>query len=84
MPIDIINHHEQQKESDGQWVNRKKEWHDHNNTGFNNRLERMKGHRCPGRWVGRQMMNAMDPTVDSSFMHEPMCPIKVGIVKDDH
>lgn len=56
----------------------------HDNTGLQHRLQWMKSKSCPRRGVSRQVMDLVKNGKDAGVVHQPMHPIEVGIVDNQH
>ena len=52
MPVDIVQHHEQQEDANRQRMNRKEKNYHHNDSSLHHGFEWMKRHSGPGRWIG--------------------------------
>lgn len=47
-------------------------------------FQRVKCIRRPGRWIGGLMMHEVEDAKYVRVMHEPVCPVKISVVDEEH
>lgn len=84
MAIDIVDHHDEQKEGDGQGMHGHDKCNHHDDSGFDHCFQWVESKGRPGRWIHREMMDFMENGKEFGVVHEAMGPIEVRIVNHQH
>lgn len=80
VPVHVVHNHQKEENEQVQKVDRQHVQKHHKDTGFHQRLQRMKRIGRPRRRVGTLVMHQVKMFEKPFVVHQPVGPVKVGIV----
>jgi hypothetical protein len=84
MPVNIVDDHEKEKGQYMKFMNGDGKKENNQDAGFNECLQRVEGIGCPGRWIGRLVMNQVKKPEQVFLVHHAVHPVKIGVVHEEH
>lgn len=84
MTINVNNRHPEHKKHQPKYVNREYVGKYKYDSSFYDCLQRVKGKGRPRTRIRRQMVNFMKIFVERLPVHQPVSPVKIAIMDDDH
>ena len=81
MTVDIVDDHKQKKQDHMGLMQRQTHYKQGEDANLHQGLPRVKRIRRPRRGIGGLVVNAMHPFVEPRKVHQPVRPIKIGIMQ---
>ena len=84
MPVNIVNNRKQKEDRQVQAVNRDCKQKHSSDPNFYYGFKGVKCIGSPWRWICRLMMYQVKEFKNFWMMHQPVCPVKIGVVNNKH
>jgi hypothetical protein len=82
--VNIVHDHEKEKDQYMKFMDGDGKKENNQDAGFNECLQGVERIGCPGRWIGRLVVNQVKEFEQLFVVHHAVHPVKIGVVHEEH